>query len=95
MTTSYDTDPTSDGGIHVPNLCNSCTRLIDGTGMSSESGQAVCTSFPEGIPEDIILFGDDHRTSLGGEEPFELDPAKRDIYDEWLAYMAPKEDGNG
>jgi hypothetical protein len=69
------------GEIHVPNLCDACARLIDPTGETP-----TCTSFPDGIPEDIILWGESHLTSIAGEDPFELDPAKRDLFEQWRNY---------
>ena len=59
-------------------LCKACRRVrlpFDGT----------CTSFPDGIPDSIYAYGHDHRESVAGEEPFQLDPARQAFYDEWLA----------
>jgi hypothetical protein len=64
-----------------PILCLACTRY---------AGDGTCTSFPGGIPEDIIRFGADHRTSIAGEPPFELDPARIEAFDNWQKF-APKE----
>ena len=69
-----------DGGAHVPTLCEACARRLD---LSEYLG--TCTSFPDGIPEDIGTFGDDHRQSIAGEEPFELDPDRQEAFDDWLA----------
>lgn len=61
--------------MRFPVLCRACARL-------DEPG--FCMSFPEGIPDDIWTFGRDHRVSISGEPPFELDPARRADYDLWL-----------
>ena len=76
---------------HVPNLCDACRRAIDLTGGSNEDGLAVCRSFPDGIPEEIILWGGDHREPIVDEAPFELDPAKRGAFDDWLATFDPEQ----
>jgi hypothetical protein len=66
----------------VPTLCEACQRV-------TLPFDRTCTSFPERIPSDIWVRGFDHRVSLAGEAPFELDPARRPLYDEWLAYSEP------
>ena len=63
--------------VELPQLCKACIRF---DGLSS------CTSFPEGIPESILVWSGDHRTSLAGEPPFEADPAKPEALNDWLAY---------
>jgi hypothetical protein len=65
----------------VPVLCTACSRY---------GGRDSCTSFPAGIPADILVLGGDHRTSLAGEPPFELDEARRDDYELWLRFSAPE-----
>jgi hypothetical protein len=66
------------GGMttEYPILCKACVRWLG----------SACLSFPNGIPEQILLYGGDHRESLGLEAPFDLDPAKQDEYDEWLRF---------
>jgi hypothetical protein len=61
----------------IPALCEACRHW---------RGDLSCSSFPDGIPEEIIRYGSDHRESRDGEEPFELDPTKREAYDLWLRY---------
>lgn len=61
----------------LPVLCESCARW---------RFDLTCSSFPDGIPELIIVYGDDHRESLQGEPPFELDPARRSLFDRWERY---------
>lgn len=61
----------------LPNLCDACVRY---------DGAAACTSFPEGIPEDILVWAHDHRQPIADELPFELDPAKRELYNQWLRF---------
>jgi hypothetical protein len=77
---------------HVPNLCDACARAVDLTGESTPDGQAVCRSFPFGIPEDIIVWGGDHRQPVAAEAPFELDPERREEFDQWLATFHPEEE---
>jgi hypothetical protein len=77
------TEPYENPGFHLPTLCVACTRRVDLTGDNP-----TCTSFPEGIPEEIVTFGADHRTSLAGEPPFELDPERQAEYDDWTATHA-------
>jgi len=60
-----------------PRICDACQRL---------RGDGVCTSFDQGIPENIYVLGADHRQSIAGEEPFELDPAKQSAYEDWLQW---------
>jgi len=67
----------------VPTLCVACTRRI---GDDPEA----CTSFPQGIPENIVIYGDDHRRSLAGEEPFELDGERADQFNNWAIHLAPE-----
>lgn len=62
-----------------PNQCQACQRLTD-----AQNG--VCTSFPQGIPRQIFALGADHRQSLGSELPFLLDPARRDLFEQWLQW---------
>jgi hypothetical protein len=61
----------------IPALCDACRHW---------RGEATCSSFPSGIPEGILRYGSDHRSSRDGEPPFELDPAKQEAYDLWLRY---------
>ena len=63
-------------------LCRACTRR-------SGDDPETCTSFPDGIPDDIRVMGADHRVSRAGEPPFELDAGERHWYDAWLAFMSP------
>jgi hypothetical protein len=62
-----------------PTLCAACKRLRD-----PDVGR--CTSFPDGIPEGIFVFGHDHRRSIMGEKPFELAPDRREELDLWLVW---------
>lgn len=80
---------------HVPNLCDACARAVDLTGGSHPDGLAVCSSFPDGIPEDIIVWGGDHRQPIADEPPFELDPAKRAALEDWLATFDPDREDDG
>lgn len=61
----------------LPLLCAACARF---------DGQAACTSFPEGIPEDILVWSGDHRQSRAGEEPFLLAEDGDAAFARWLKY---------
>lgn len=63
-----------------PTLCQACQRVLDWPQAS------ICTSFPDGIPVGISFYGDDHRTPLANEAPFELAPTQQAAYDRWLVY---------
>ena len=44
----------------MPVICNACTRF--------NSRLGACKAFPKGIPDDIVIFGRDHRTSVLGDD---------------------------
>lgn len=69
--------------LRLPSLCRACRRYEDDEGR--------CTSFPGGIPDDILSRAADHRASRSGEPPFELDPARRAVFDRWLRFNAARE----
>lgn len=75
-------------GFTVPTLCKACAR--EQRTLNAEQGVRMCSSFPNGIPEDIATWGFDHRESLEGEPPFELDPAKQDLFELWLHSPGPR-----
>lgn len=55
-------------------LCVSCVR---------NQGDGTCTSFPDGIPQDIFVQMADHRTSRHGEPAYLGDPAASDLLRAW------------
>lgn len=63
--------------VILANLCMSCTH--------KRQGKNTCTAFPLGIPEDIFLWGRDHRTPVPGDSGivFELDTGKADLFTVW------------
>jgi hypothetical protein len=61
----------------LPLLCDACARF---------DGKNACTSFPDGIPEDILVWSGDHRESRHGEEPFLLAPDGVPAFAVWLEY---------
>lgn len=65
----------------APIICAACIRY---------GGADTCTSFPAGIPADIRVFSGDHRTSRAGEPPFELDPTRRELFEQWLRIFGPQ-----
>jgi hypothetical protein len=40
-------------------------------------------SFPDSVPGVILAYSADHRESIAGESHYDLDPAMRDVVDEW------------
>jgi hypothetical protein len=67
-----------------PILCKACRRWMG----------FACLSFPSGIPESILVYGGDHRKSIGLEAPFELDPEKQAAFDEWMRFSPYAKGGN-
>lgn len=43
----------------MPVICNACARF---------RSNGTCKAFPEKIPDDIVVFGRDHRTSVNGDD---------------------------
>lgn len=64
-------------GHPVP-LCIFCRRL--------EEGRARCEAFPEGIPDEILYAGHDHREPYEGDRGlrFALKPGEEARLEEWL-----------
>jgi hypothetical protein len=60
-----------------PVLCPSCTRY---------HGDGTCDSFPDAIPQTIIILGYDHREPIDTELPFELDPDNPKAYEIWMRW---------
>ena len=62
----------------MPSLCLACRRLKDGN---------VCAAFPEGIPNNIILYGADHRQPIRGDNGilFEMSarPTAPKAFNDW------------
>lgn len=69
-------------------LCWSCSRLRE--------DQQTCVAFPRGIPDEIRLFGKDHRRPISGDHGFHYDPDpdKQDERDEWLYLYDPAKLGD-
>jgi hypothetical protein len=69
----------------MPNLCGSCTHYDDGK----------CEAFPQGIPEDIEVWGGDHRLPVPGQVGavvHELQSGKEQEYEDWtFTYVLPPE----
>jgi len=59
----------------APNLCRACSHY---------RGDGKCAAFPGGIPDDILLFGADHRTPVLGDGGIVFDP-KSDSESQQLA----------
>lgn len=59
----------------VPPLCFACARFRP---WDADVPKAHCEAFPEGVPDDILFAGFDHRRPHEGDHGvrFELDPAK-------------------
>ena len=64
-----------------PNLCQACRHYRGGT---------TCAAFPDGIPDNILLFGDDHRKPVEGDNgvTFEVKNTNeaRGLFEEWLEF---------
>ena len=50
-----------------PSLCFLCEYYVAGTDPENLRGKPTCRSFPEGIPNEILNEGFDHRRPLGKE----------------------------
>lgn len=64
-----------------PTQCVACVRYRGGT---------TCDAFARGIPDNILLFGDDHRKPVEGDNGvvFKLKDTNeaRELFDEWLEF---------
>jgi hypothetical protein len=62
----------------LPVICLACARFRkDGT----------CKAFPNGIPDDIVVFGRDHRTSVNGDNGITFlqgeEPEQIEAFSDW------------
>lgn len=62
-----------------PNLCRSCLRL--------NSDGSTCAAYPDGIPDEIRVFGEDHRMPLPGDHGlrYVFDERKAKDREDWLS----------
>lgn len=51
-------------------LCTSCVHF----GEDPETGDPACPGFPEGIPDEIIRLGFDHRNEYPGDGGYRFTP---------------------
>jgi len=63
----------------MPVLCMACARFRkDGT----------CSAFPGGIPDDILVFARDHRTSVNGDKGITFlqgaEDAQVEAFSDWM-----------
>ena len=63
-----------------------CAYFVGGMEPENERGIPVCRAFPEGIPDEIMAGGFDHRQALGNETVlFKLaddeDPARLEAWE--------------
>lgn len=67
-----------------PSLCASCVHYRKGD---------VCSAFPKGIPDSILLFGEDHRTlhpQQVGTTVHVVKDGKEQEFEDWLeTYVLP------
>lgn len=63
---------------HHPNLCRSCARLNE--------DEATCAAYPDGIPDEIRVFGADHRGRLPGDHDIQylFDGRHEEDRAEWM-----------
>jgi hypothetical protein len=63
----------------MPVLCLACSRYRPQKG--------TCKAFPDGIPDDIQVFGRDHRTSVNGDNGIVFlqgeEPEHREAFEDW------------
>jgi hypothetical protein len=52
----------------TPNLCRACERF--------NVLHGACEAFPEGIPDDILIFGEDHSKPFAGDHGIRFQPGK-------------------
>lgn len=68
----------------IPNLCRACIHYVPDDG--------TCDAFPRGVPDDILLLGGDHRTSLGVDNGVVFEPRSTPraqlILQEWEQFNA-------
>lgn len=48
-------------------LCDLCEYYVPGVSKENDRGIPVCRAFPEGIPDEILDTGFDHRKAFGDE----------------------------
>jgi hypothetical protein len=65
------------------NACTSCRRL-DREAVTDTEDEAVCSSFPEGIPENIWAGDHAHQVPLGDEETYEPMPGWEDDFGSYV-----------
>ena len=60
----------------VPTLCDSCLL---------RTGPDTCDAFPDGIPDEILIFGADHREPVDGDNGlvWQYDPNGAESYADW------------
>ena len=61
--------------MNLPPLCASCTRF---TSFDPKHPKAYCAAFPDGIPDDILKGGFDHRYAHAGDHGVRYSPATDD-----------------
>jgi hypothetical protein len=62
---------------YMPNLCGSCVHFDKGK----------CPAFPKGIPDDILLYGGDHRSlwpQQVGTTVHVLKDGEESFFEDWL-----------
>ncbi len=78
--------------VRNPNLCVSCVHL-DRASYNSGDDTPVCEAFPNGIPDDILVQGADHRTPRRGDGgvTYEQDPLRAGAYKIWKRFHDKKQ----
>jgi len=63
-------------------LCHSCANVVDGNNPT----KMCCTAFPDGIPNDILFGGADHRVPYPEDQGvrYTTAPGKEKLYQLWV-----------
>lgn len=77
-----------------PTLCVSCTHLRE----RATGKPFTCDAFPGGIPQAIVMFGGDHRTTRRGDHGVTYEQREgaeaKALLDDWLHVEGGGSGGN-
>lgn len=73
----------------MPSQCLACTRF-------QRRPLTACAAFPDGIPEEILIWGADHRAPFPGDGGVRFELAEglesRDAFEQWNAMFNQQND---